>query len=434
MFPGYLAFGGTEVMNQDLTYTLVELSDCPAGWIRCKPCPGITNALGQTEVDNVIQNAPWYDVDDPATGRFYGFYPVDVEGAEGSTRTATIVEGIMDGGVVQGTRRAVGQIRVRGVMIGRGHDALDAGLSWLDAVLDGDQCSTHTGGSCGEVDICFFITCPPPRGFNEDGSPWTDEEYDAILDPLWRRIHGVTAISGPLVLSHFHNEDYHAYEVEFTLAATTPYVFNLPKSIDLTPTTPTVVQDSPFNLTPYPSAELSSGTYVVATNYSTNPSLEVSAANWAVASDGTNILTANVVGIQSTDFPVVGANSYRVTFTAPGASAGAGWFGGQQVVALPTTAGVRFSVNVWATALVVSGTMDLTDITYEVQWRSAANTVLRTDVLDTKPLAGGAVSAKSIQPPATTTNAVVRVRANAASWASGAVGRIFIDALAVTVP
>lgn len=438
MFPGYLAFGGNEVMNQDLTYTLVELSDCPAGWIRCKPCPGLTDALGNIPAENTVENAPWFDADDPATGRFYGFYPIDVEGAEGSTRTATIVEGIMDGGVVQGTRRAVRTIRVRGIMIGAGHDALDAGLGWLDSVLDGDSCGTHLGGSCGEVDMCFFITCPPPRGFNEDGSPWSDEQYDEILDPLWRRIHGATTISGPLVLNHFHNERYHAYEVEFTIAATTPYVFNLSKSIELTPTAPSVVQDTPFNLTPYPSAELSSGTFVVATNYALNPSVETNATGWngnAGAISGpvpTVITTARTTAISAN-----GVASFQVRLNAAAATAtnAVGYLQAYQDVTVSGfAAGTRLSFTEWGAVQSLNANATVNNLRLRIQWYNASNVMVGTEtVIDAGSFNGVALPAKSLPIPATATYVRV-VLITEITWSTGADVSLYADALAVTVP
>lgn len=193
MFDGYLSLGGVEVMNQARTYAYVENSECPAGWIRCMPCPGLENALGVDTYVGTLSQAPWYDEQDPATHRFLGFYPISVEGAEGSTRTATITEGITDGGVIGGTRKAVRTMRVRGVMVGLGHDGLDAGLSWLDKVLDGDQCSTH-GGSCGEVDACFFITCPPERPMVTDFTPFETVATNQVLNPSFETASGTVEV------------------------------------------------------------------------------------------------------------------------------------------------------------------------------------------------------------------------------------------------
>jgi hypothetical protein len=630
MFSGYLELGGVEVLNQARAYTYVEESDCPAGWLRCQPCPGLEDALGVDTYIDSLPTAPWYDEHDPATHKFLGVYPIDVDGAEGSTRVTTIEEGILSGGVVTGTRRAVREMRVRAILVGLGHDGLDAGLSWLDKVLDGAQCSTHDG-SCGEVDACYFITCPPRRPQGPAFTPWqvgrqnlhpnpslevnnngytannanlfrlntgnpayvgsyygraqatssaafgvngttfstitvipgeqyvlsayvrgnntnrsvqiratwtgatassstpvqiasnvdwqrisypvtvptgatalrmdlvvtatngvtgntldydglmiertatlepyfdgdtepttdteafawggtvqnsvsdmavrteysapvSDAEYEEVLRPLRRRMHGVTAISGPLVLNHFHSHNgYHAYEVEFTLAATSPYAFTMPQQLQLPNVTPVVLADVPVNLVPYPSAELAVGTgVVVATNYSTNPSVEANATGWSTAADGAAILTANITGTRSNDIAANGSWSYRAQWTAPNSSS-AGWFGGAQQVTIPTTTGIRFSINVWGYGVVSSGTATLGDLTVVAQWRNGT-TLLRADTLGIIPSVGGAVSVKSIDPPNNANNVIVQTRQAVTSWSSGAVVNVYTDALAVTVP
>ena len=640
MFPGYLVLGGTEVFNQARTYTYVEESDCPAGWLRCLPCPGLEDALGVDSYVNSLSNAPWYDDADPATHKFLGIYPIQMDGLDSSTRTATIQEGILDGGVIQGTRRAVREIRVRGVMVGIGHDGLDAGLSWLDAVLDGNTCSTHQG-ACGEVDGCFWVTCPPERPTMTDYTPfdvvnrnyaldpsarvattaswssdgatasrvagtafnttyaarftsttatmrvgpkaslavstqhsvrlqvrtskaWTgmtlnyrpsgpatstgetviasglsmsttpktleytfttsatapaatasvvlvtttgvvadwieiaevmiakgeyapvffdgdttdtaianyswagtvnasqsiyearseiqvpvpDSTYDAILDPLRRRMHGLTAISGPLVLQHFHNENYHAYEIEFTLAAATPYIYGEPKVLTLPSTSPSVVQDSPFNLVPYPSAEITGGTLVVATNYTTNPSVEVNATNWASFFDP---------GI-----PVGMRSSARVTELAAGGSSASyrsrvlGDNGTTVVtnavsymeniyITTPIATGTnrRVSVSVWAALILSAGGSgtSMTNLIGSVDFFTAADALVGSVVpLGTTTQFNGTVfSAKSIAVPATATKVRVTVRANfvyssSATAANNTDLRLYTDTLAVTVP
>jgi hypothetical protein len=79
-----------------------------------------------------------------------------------STRTASIAEGITDGGVVGQVRHAVRQTRVRALLSAIGEDALESGLAWLKAALDPDFCGTH-GNSCGASDSCFYTACPPTK-------------------------------------------------------------------------------------------------------------------------------------------------------------------------------------------------------------------------------------------------------------------------------
>lgn len=643
MFDGYLVLGGTEVFNQARTYTYVEESGCPAGWLRCQPCPGLEDALGVNSYVGTLPDAPWYDDADPATQRFLGIYPIQMEGLDSSTRVANIQEGILDGGVIQGTRRAVREIRVRGVMVGDGHDALDAGLSWLDAVLDGNTCSTHQG-ACGEVDGCFWVSCPPERptmtdytpfdvftrnfaldpssrvatttSWSSDGAtiskvagtafgtefatrftytasterlgpkaqlavnavhsvslkvraskawtgwslnyrpngptsstsetiiasglalsttpqtltytfttsaltpvataslvlvtttgvaadwiemsqpmiatsttapdffdgeypdtetvqyswagtanasvsllevrsaiqvPVTDTTYDTILDPYRRRMHGLTAISGPLVIQHFHNDNYHAYEIEFTLAAATPYIYGEPKALTLAPTTPSVVQDSPFNLVPYPSAEIADATgIVVATNYAQNPSVEVSAGNWGSipATISGTAPTAFFTSGRVTELAAVGTASMQGRILGNnGTTAVAGavaTIDNNYIIGIPAGTNRRVSLSMWSSTLIFSGSSPGTVINsvqagYEFFNGAASvggNVVFATaSPLD---LNGRAYSIKSVAVPAAANQVRVRVVANV-TWTSAAGVtnsdiRHYTDAVAITVP
>jgi hypothetical protein len=254
------------------------------------------------------------------------------------------------------------------------------------------------------------------------------------VDSLLRTMHDVTCISGPLIEQKLHRDDMWGYIVEFTLAAGTPWLFGMTKSIVIPPSLPVVVQDVPYNLVPYPSAELASGTVVVAKNFASNPSVETDATGWVASGDGGNIPNAQLVGARSTELAAAGGASFKVTFTAAATAVG-GAFVASQTVALPgITPTTRYSVNLWAVASVQSGTAVLGNIEYRVQWKDSGGTTLRDDLLGTLAAAGGAVSGKSLLPPAGTTQATVRALLRLTSWSSGAIVRLYADALAVTVP
>lgn len=648
MFNGYLALGCNEILNQQRAYSYIEGSDCPVGWLRCAPCPSLNDALGLPPFGGTVDNsAPWYDAEDEATSRFYGLYPLAIEGITDSTRTATITEGILNGGVVQGLRHAVREVRVRALAVARGMDALESGLSWLDHALDPDECAQH-GTSCGAVDAQFFVSCPPPRGSDEqfsewelssinivqnpnmamatgsvlanvptppvgeatsaqvssggiDGGPfmratigttgpvfipitdampitaqdatvmflvrpngrdvtatprlrgedgpvqtfpadvwtqvrfllpagagasnttglyladaeghaagetididrvliseevytgpyfdgdtptqmldryewigggpagasawstrtvievpWDDEEYTAVVDPLVRVMHGVTAISGPFVTKEYRRGEVVAFEVEFTLAVSTPFVFGLPRTLDLSPTSPVLIEDLPVNLAPYPSAELPSATQVtVARNFSANPSVETDASSWVGSS---TTLTGSTMSTYFTSQRVtvsgdgaIAANgnaSFRTRVLGNGSTAasGTGYMSAYQEVSLASVvAGQGVSFNIWGAVTINAGAgaSAITELRAYVEWRNAVPTVLRTDVLGitTTPTdySGIVFQAKSLLPPAGATVARVIVRASV-TWASSATAgnnsdiRMYTDALAVTVP
>ena len=290
---------------------------------------------------------------------------------------------------------------------------------------------------------------PPERGLNDE------EEYDDILDPLRRRIHGLTAISGPLVTQHFHNENFHAYLVEFTLIAATPYIYGMPRNLALTPTPPTVVQDSPYNLIPYPSAELASETPItVATNYSTNPSVETNSTDWVSSSttiSGT-APTAFVTQGRSTDIAAGGgAASYRVRLLGDNGTtsvnAARAYIRGYQQVAIPAGTGRRVSINIWTALTANAGSSPgtiLNSLLVQYGFYTSGNVLIggsMTTLATVAPsdFAGKAHSMKSITVPATAASVRVQVQGDV-TWSSTATSgqnsdiRLYADALAVTIP
>jgi hypothetical protein len=268
----------------------------------------------------------------------------------------------------------------------------------------------------------------------EDLVPEPDDVYFARVDKYKRFLHSVRCISGPLIQAEYRaNDDIHfGYMVEFTLLAAVPFVYGASKNIPLSPTVPTVIQDVAYNLVETPSATLTSGSQLVATNLSTNPSLETNDTGWNYAAGAPITLAMLTAGRVTGELAAVGTASYRVVFTATNTST-AGSFEAEQQVAIPATVGARYSINIWGAAVIMVGTPTITNLQVFAIWRNGT-TVLRTDTLGTVPASGGAHSTPSILPPATTNNVLVRVRANVASWASGDVIRLYADALAVTNP
>lgn len=172
---------------------------------------------------------------------------------------------------------------------------------------------------------------------------------------------------------------------------------------------------------------------VVATNYSTNPSVETNATGWERGMTGSN-LAVDAGGRVTGELAAVGVASYRVVATASG-SGSSGAFYAQQEVALGGGAGARYSFNMWSAAVIMAGSPVLGDLELRAYWRSSAGgTVLREDLLGTAPPAGGPISAQSVQPPVGATHVLVRAICRLASYASGNIVRLYTDALTVSVP
>lgn len=266
--------------------------------------------------------------------------------------------------------------------------------------------------------------------------PRTDEEYEVLVEPYRRFLHGVTVTSGPYERELMNKGEFWGQTFEWTFTAGRPWVYSATRAVDL-PVTPTVViQDTPYNLAPYPSAELAGANVDAAVNYSTNPSVETNATGWSFGADGSAITTAMLAAGRVTgELAAVGMSAYRVVFTASGAGAGGRFWADQEVSLVGRPAGSRVSVNFWAAELLMAGTPVRPDIEIVAYWRSGSGgSVLRTDSLGTVPLNGGALSARGLLPPAGATHVLVRAIANLTSWPAGTVLRLYADALAVTVP
>lgn len=170
---GYLAFNGNELVNNARAKGYASTADCGINWIVGDACSGLLDALDSISYDHKdITLAPWYDPDLPdLSSRFYGLYAADIQGIDDSTQTATMVEGITDGGRIGRSRRATRPIRVRAVLSARGADALEYGKSWLDSVLSGHSCGS-SAGNCGVAEVEYFASCPPERAQVTDISDW----------------------------------------------------------------------------------------------------------------------------------------------------------------------------------------------------------------------------------------------------------------------
>jgi hypothetical protein len=450
MFTGYLMLGCTEILSRARAYGYTRTAECPVGWLRLPECGDIAEALGESVYNYAnIAEAPWYDADDESTARFLGAYPTRIDGITDSTRTASIVEGIRDGGIISGLRHAVRTMRIQAILIGIGEDALEAGLSWLDAALQPETCNTH-GASCGEVDATFFAACPPGR----DDYPDLDAEgYEQLVEGLIRNLHGVVAVSGPTVIQKMRRANIFGYLVEFTLAAGNPFVYSLPQPVDLAPTTPVVLQDAPLNLVPYPSAELASGEIVVAKNLSRNPGVEVSASLWgttATAFSGSNPAPYLTGGQNSVDgfnpSPSGGPYVMRARLLGNGTTVVSSSVADMVIyqdifeseVARP---GARLSFSVWAAFRNYTvGSAVLHGLLVEARWMNGS-TVISTNQIGATTSAvdyeGRAFSLTSVPVPAGADRVRVWIRGRF-NWNSGPTlnsdVRLYADALNVSVP
>lgn len=161
MYNGFLQLGGTEIINSARTQAYVE-KNMPGFQLRdCIDSEGLQEALGDLAYESpLVDDAPWMDHASPATMRFYGLYPLEIQGMNDSTASAEVIESITAGGAVGRSRSGTRQIRVRGLLIAHDDSALDAGMEWLKAALVSSSCGGHNGGSCGGAGLCYYNARP----------------------------------------------------------------------------------------------------------------------------------------------------------------------------------------------------------------------------------------------------------------------------------
>lgn len=282
--------------------------------------------------------------------------------------------------------------------------------------------------------------------------PEADVAYQARVDAYRRYLHDVTCTSGPFPVEEMESRDKEHYGrlVEFTLTAEVPFVYGKTKQIEIAPTTPSVIEDTPFNLVTHPSAELASGSIVAATNYSTNPSLETNATNHAgsaVTNTGSSPASYFTSGRVTGELQAIGTASFRTRILGNGSTSAAGrsyMYDTHSVTLSGLANGTRMSFSIWAALVSVGGStgMTLHGILVDVQWRSGT-TVLQTDTIGstTTPadFGGKVFSAKSILKPNAADNVQIRVRydvtwSSSATPASNSDVRGYADAFAVTTP
>ena len=376
-----------------------------------------------------VTQAPWYDPNEEATTRFYGVYGISAENLVDSTQVGTYQEGISDGGTLDLVRRAVREVRVKALLLADGADALEAGLSWLDAALR--QRGSGVNASCQTTDLMFYTTCP--------------SEVDG--DQVWRLeryLHNSSKISGPLVLETLVRDRGRGYLVEFTIGSMSPALHGATRPLGFTTSGAIPVIDTPTNLVATPSAEIAGPQVEVMRNWSANPSVEVDATGWSgtvVTVSGT-APGARFASQRTLEWAVVGSASYRgaIVGNATAATGRAGMRVSNVVALGALAAGARVSVSVYGSAQ-IHAAPDVTTVHALRAWVAWSGGTARTDPLgvdETVEWGGVAFSEERIAPPAGTTTATVTVEAEV-SWSSGAVGvrsdvRVYADAVAVTIP
>jgi hypothetical protein len=194
---GWMAIDGVEIVNSARMMAYAQGVGCttmPGGM--CVPCPELYSLVSNPPyIDPVSDDAPWYDPARPESRFFWGVGGIDFLGLAGSPDT-------VDNG------RIVRDIVARVVLAGHDEAALSYGLSWLAAALRGSFCAS---GICTGSTICVAMHCP--TGY--------------APDPV-RTLFDVAVVDRPEVTAVYRMPGYTLWEVEFTLRAANPNLFQDP--------------------------------------------------------------------------------------------------------------------------------------------------------------------------------------------------------------
>lgn len=395
-----------------------------------------------------VADAPWYDLDLPeASGDFFGGYALRVESTTDSTRQTPVAESILNGGTIGRTRLATRSVRVEVMLFARNSAGLEYGRSWLDSVTQPGACGQH-GDRCGVTDLQFLAACPPSLAdYPADG-----EGYNEDVEALVRFMHAVSVTSGPFTVGEyrFASNGFVSQIVEFTITSERAYIYGRTRDVDLPTSDSSVVQDIPYNLVPYPSAEIADADVTIATNLSTNPSVETNSTDWV---SGYSLISGSspssyITETRSTDIASVGLASFRVRLLGDSVTEVASsrsMIIGMQDVVIPAGTGRRVSLNMWAGAIIAAGgaVSVLNGVQVEAIFYTAGGAVIGSTITvgEAGPteMNGRPYSLKSVAVPDTAAKVRVRARFDV-TWQSSATAannsdiRAYVDALAVSIP
>lgn len=152
-WPGFFSYGEGETEQEFINVTRTEAYARNSGLRWFKPVYNSellpTLLLEPAYQTPEIDNAPWYDPDTPASGEFFGFYPLNVTGLEDSTRTSQVVESTFDGGIPGRLRFATKAVVFNGLLIASSARGVEYGFRWLNRTTTHKPCIPTRPNSLG---------------------------------------------------------------------------------------------------------------------------------------------------------------------------------------------------------------------------------------------------------------------------------------------
>lgn len=224
MWSGYLTIGGMEISNACRTETYAQ----PNSWF--KPlygCSNLIQVLGDDPYRTpMLDDAPWVDPVEPESVDFYGFYLLDVTGAEDSSRVVTFTDSTGDGARPSRVRHGAKTLVFDGLLIGCSEAAVEYGMRWLRNALLASPCGPGTATyTCGGSNLCYFASPP----CSEVDSPECWEQ--AFMD-VGRTLRKFAVTNGPTVTSkQIATDGAHIWRVTFTGMAGVPWEYGFEQCI-----------------------------------------------------------------------------------------------------------------------------------------------------------------------------------------------------------
>ena len=290
MYPGWMVIGTSDPFSDPLAEYEEIVNSARAHsyaareglcWLyECENCSSaVTATPGYPFLGVALDPAPWYSAEDPDSEGFLGVIGLAVEGADNSTRQASVTMSTSGTGVIGPTYMGPRALVVRALAVATDECSLQYGLTWLRAQYNTEY------NPCGGDMLTFFDCCPClcpeadtetrlcwARDYDQLGpdepvcdptfwpltydqlasGPPTDDEWcswpqnynrlqigpptwtccvESCVAPYFRQFHNVRVTEGPTVLQRpaLHSRGAVA-ELEFTITCGDPRLHSLPVS------------------------------------------------------------------------------------------------------------------------------------------------------------------------------------------------------------
>lgn len=170
-FEGYFEYAGVEVVNVARTEAYAAHMPTFKALYNNDLLPQVLDRQF-TYLSPAQDLAPWYDPDVPESNDFYGAYPLSVSGIENSSRSSTVIEFTVDGGVPGRLRHGTKSVVFQVVLVGASEAAVEYGMTWLRRALLGPVCAEDTLSTKQALGADLLYLSAEPRYEEETSGVW----------------------------------------------------------------------------------------------------------------------------------------------------------------------------------------------------------------------------------------------------------------------